>query len=128
VTATLRRRWPPSLWGEDIWAVMRPFLSGPTATEKMMTSRSLPCTFSMFLTRMGSCVWLRSKLASSDGGAAAGLVLDQALLVAVERDDADRLRCGRTARRRFTGAGFCHFRSPLVRPQRVTSGQSSLLM
>jgi hypothetical protein len=34
----------------------------------------------------------------------------------------------RTAGRRFTGAGFCHFRSPLVRPQRVTSGRSSLLM
>ena len=47
--------------------MMRPFLSGPTATEKMMTSRSLPCTFSMFLTRMGSFVWLRSKWASSDG-------------------------------------------------------------
>jgi hypothetical protein len=28
VTATLRRRWPPSLLGEDIWAVMRPVLSG----------------------------------------------------------------------------------------------------
>jgi hypothetical protein len=34
----------------------------------------------------------------------------------------------RTAGRRFTGAGFCHFRSPLVRPQRVTSGRSGLLM
>jgi hypothetical protein len=28
VTATLRRRWPPSLLGEEIWAVMRPVLSG----------------------------------------------------------------------------------------------------
>jgi len=38
---------------EDIWAGMRPFLSGPTATEKMMTSRSLALHSSMFLTRMG---------------------------------------------------------------------------
>jgi len=29
---------------------------------------------------------------------------------------------------RFAGAGLCHFRAPLVRPQRVTSGRSSLLM
>lgn len=29
---------------------------------------------------------------------------------------------------RFAGAGFCHFRSPLLRSQRVRSGQSSLLM
>jgi hypothetical protein len=29
---------------------------------------------------------------------------------------------------RFAGAGFCHFRSPLVRPRRVTSGRSNLLM
>jgi len=35
----------------------------------------------------------RSKWASSDASLLAGLVLDQALLVAVERDDADRLRC-----------------------------------
>jgi hypothetical protein len=29
---------------------------------------------------------------------------------------------------RFAGAGFCQFRSPLVRPQHVTSGRSDLLM
>jgi hypothetical protein len=58
-------------------------------------------------------------------------VLDQALLVAVERDDADRLRCRNSkanSGRRFAGAGFCHFRSCLMRRQRVTSGRSGLLM
>jgi len=33
--------------GEDIWAVMRPFLSGPTATEKNDDVLFVACTFSI---------------------------------------------------------------------------------
>ena len=111
--------------------MMRPFLSGPTATEKMMTSRSSPCTFSMYLTRMGSFVWLRSKWASGDGSLRRAWFPIRRCwspLNVTTPIDCDAGIRRRTAGRRFTGAGFCHFRSPLVRPQRVTSGRSSLLM
>jgi hypothetical protein len=58
----------------------------------------------------GSFVWLRSKWASSDGVAAAGLVWSPLNVTTPIGCDAGIRR--RTAGKRFAGADFCHFRSP----------------
>jgi hypothetical protein len=67
--ATLRRRCPPSVLSDEICAVMRPVTSAPTAQEKIITSRSSPCTFSRFLTKTGSGSSVLSQNRSRDGSA-----------------------------------------------------------
>jgi hypothetical protein len=69
VIATLRWRCPPSVLSDEICAVMRPVTSAPTAQEKIITSRSSPCTFSRFLTKTGSGSPVLSQNRSRDGSA-----------------------------------------------------------
>jgi hypothetical protein len=73
-------------------------------------------------TRMGSLVWLQSKWASSDGrcgGPGRARSRSGAPLNVTTPLDCDTGIQRRTAGRRFAGAGFCHFRSPLARDVRT---------
>src|SRR6266849_4734223 len=100
VTATFKRRSPPACPSAPKLFRNTPCSFRPNVVEKMMTSRSSPCTFSTFFTKshvfaaFGSLTLAHQRVA--EGSLVLGTlfkrVFDRVRLFTVECDDANRGR------------------------------------